>query len=58
MNQLISDEGDCKTAPATPGLLNIGEGTHGPTMKLHEVTEQKVVNRWWFAKTVVTRGSG
>ena len=23
MNQLINDEGVCRTAPATPGLLNI-----------------------------------
>ena len=23
MNQLINDGGDCRTAPATPGLLNI-----------------------------------
>ena len=23
MNELISNEGDCRTAPATPGLLNI-----------------------------------
>ena len=23
LNQLISDGGDCRTAPATPGLLNI-----------------------------------
>ena len=23
MNQLINDRGDCRTAPATPGLLNI-----------------------------------
>ena len=22
MNELINDEGDCRTAPATPGLLN------------------------------------
>ena len=23
MNESMSDEGDCRTAPATPGLLNI-----------------------------------
>ena len=23
MNELINDRGDCRTAPATPGLLNI-----------------------------------
>ena len=23
MDELISNEGDCRTAPATPGLLNI-----------------------------------
>ena len=25
MNELINYEGDCRTAPATPGLLNIME---------------------------------
>ena len=25
INELISNEGACRTAPATPGLLNIGE---------------------------------
>ena len=25
MNELINDRGDCRTAPATPGLLNILE---------------------------------
>ena len=26
MNQLINDGGDCRTAPATPGLFNICYG--------------------------------
>ena len=25
MNELINDGGDCRTAPATPGLLNISD---------------------------------
>ena len=39
MNQLISDGGDCRTAPATPGLLNIGS----------QMYIRPVADRFYFA---------
>ena len=27
MNESMSDKADCRTAPATPGLLNIGQSS-------------------------------
>ena len=32
MNKLINDKGVCRTAPATPGLLNICQITHLRTL--------------------------
>ena len=43
MNQSISNEGDCRTAPATPGLLNITRSWKAAQKTSHRLSRRQVV---------------
>ena len=44
MNESVNDKGDCKTTPATPGLLNIAHSTMLDTVSAKTNVSMKMPN--------------